>query len=350
MKLKGSLVVLSLSLMPWLAGAQIKIHNSSAVIASGVMSTNSTITNASPNVDLSDVELKLINTGDQGINTTRPIIVKTLHIDEGGIKTFSGNWEIVGSLSLVNGIIKTDNAGKLLYSGTEAIEGNDNSFIDGFLFRKGSGQLTYPIGLGNVYAPATIESAPDGEYGIRVFKPGADLTLPPNVVGSFSEHQWEINGAVNAPVSLSLNNIGNFLEDGVPVVLQASAAGGTAESLSGSANSSFVTSASNVTQSIVAIGKEVEFSLVIHDIITPYRTEFNDRLVIENIEKVSDNKVTLLDRWGVLAVQWYNYTNETEYDFTKLPPGNYVCIVEYTYPGESRRVTAKGMITILKSN
>src|SRR5688500_6719141 len=100
MKLRSSLVVLSLSLTPWVAAAQIRIHNSSAVIASGVISTNTTITNASPNADLSDVELKLMNTGDQLVNTSTPIIVKTLHIDQGGVKTFSGNWEIVGSLFL----------------------------------------------------------------------------------------------------------------------------------------------------------------------------------------------------------------------------------------------------------
>lgn len=349
MKVKRSLVIFSLSLAPLASFGQLKIHNSSAVKASGVVSTNATITNASPNVNFGDAELKLSNAGDQQINTSRPIILKDLHIDQGGIKTFSGSWEIIGSIFLTNGILKTDNAGKFLYSGTEPIEGNGNSFVDGFLFRKGSGQLTYPVGLGSVYAPVTIESAPDGEYGIRVFKPGASLTLPPNVIGSFSDHQWEINGIVNSPVSVSLNNIGNFLEGGVPVVLQASAAGGTATSLSGSASSSFVTSIDNVTQSVIAIGKEVEFSLVIHDLITPYQPQFNDKLVIENIEKVSENKVTLLDRWGMVAAQWQPFTNETDYDFTKLPPGNYICIVEYAYPGEKRTVTTKGMVTILKS-
>jgi hypothetical protein len=147
-----------------------------------------------------------------------------------------------------------------------------------------------------------------------------------------------------------LNNIGSFLDGGVPVVLQATAAGGTAESLSGAANSSFVTSIGNVSQSILALGKETEFSLVIHDMITPFRQEFNDKLVIENIDKVSGNKVKLLDRWGVVAVEWQNYTNDNNYDFSKLSPGNYICIVEYTYPGESRIVTAKGMVTILKTN
>lgn len=348
MRLRVSFVVISLCLSP-LAYGQIKIHNNSAVKGSGVISTDGGITNSSPNVNLRDAELKLLHSGDQLVNTTRAIVIKDLHVDQGGIKTFAGSWEIAGTLSLINGIIKPDNAGKLLYSGTDAIEGNESSFVDGFLFRKGSGQLTYPIGIGSVYAPATIESAPDGEYGIRVFKPVTDLTVPPNVIGSFSEHQWEINGVVNSPVSLSLNGIGDFLEGGVPVVLQASAAGGTATSLSGSANSSSVTSIDNVTQSIVAIGKEVEFSLIIHDLITPFQAGFNDKLVIENIEKVSDNKVTLLDRWGAIAVQWHNFKNEIEYDYSKLSPGNYICLIEYSYPGEVRKVTAKGMVTILKT-
>jgi hypothetical protein len=133
-------------------------------------------------------------------------------------------------------------------------------------------------------------------------------------------------------------------------VLQASSGGGASTSLSGAANNSFVTSIENVTQSVVAIGKATEFNLVIHDLITPYRPEFNDKLVIENIEKLSNNKVKLLDRWGMLVMEWRNYSNDNDYDFTRLPPGNYICIVEYTYPGEAKPVIAKGMVTILKSN
>lgn len=349
MKLSGSLIIISLSVMPWLSHGQIKIHNNSAVKASGVISTSGTITNTSSNVNLSNAELKLLNAGDQLISTSQPVLIKNLHVNHGGVKSFTGQWEITGLLSLVNGIIKTDNNGKFLYSGAEAIEGNDRSFIDGFFFRKGEGQLTYPIGSGNVYAPAIIEAAPDGEYGIRVVQPGTDFTLPPNVIGSFTGHHWEINGQVNSPVSVSLNGIGNFLEGAVPVVLQASSQGGVATSLSGSANTSFVTSIDDVTQSIIAIGKEEEFRLVIHDLITPYQPEFNDKLVIENIEKISDNKVTLLDRWGMVAVQWHNYANDNDYDFTRLPPGNYICIVEYFFPGERRKATVKAMVTILKS-
>jgi hypothetical protein len=85
--------------------------------------------------------------------------------------------------------------------------------------------------------------------------------------------------------------------------------------------------------------------------ITPFTIDDkNDKLTIENIELVAENSVKLLDRWGVVAAQWENYSNEVEYDFSKLSPGNYVCIVEFTYPGESRKAIVKGIVTILKSN
>jgi hypothetical protein len=58
--------------------------------------------------------------------------------------------------------------------------------------------------------------------------------------------------------------------------------------------------------------------------------------------------VKLLDRWGAIAVQWENYSNDSAYDFSKLSPGNYVCIVEFAYPGVSTKSTINGIVTILK--
>jgi hypothetical protein len=108
MEIKGYLVILGLSLGPCLGYGQVKIHNNSVFKSQGVISTGFTIINSSPNVDMSETELKLLNSGDQSANTAQPIIVKILQVDEGGIKTLAGNWEITGLLSLVNGVLKPD--------------------------------------------------------------------------------------------------------------------------------------------------------------------------------------------------------------------------------------------------
>ena len=62
------------------------------------------------------------------------------------------------------------------------------------------------------------------------------------------------------------------------------------------------------------------------------------------------NTVKLLDRWGSVVAEWTGFSNEIDYDFQKFSPGNYICIVEYTVPGSEKMNTAKGLVTILKSN
>ncbi|MBL7858019.1 MAG: gliding motility-associated C-terminal domain-containing protein [Cyclobacteriaceae bacterium] len=329
--------------------AQFKINANSIFKAKGTISTNALVNNASAQTNLSEAQLTLLG-GDQSVTTSQTILVSTLKIDQGGRKTLSGNWEVNGTLQLVNGIISVGNNAQLLYTGTQTTEGNNNSFVDGYFVLRGSGRKFFPIGTGNVYAPAILEASPDSEVGMRTVSGDAGVILPEGVSANFAGHYWELSDATNSPVSLSLNGLGSFLDSSRPIVLEASAPSATAQSLSGTFSGSFVTSIENATQTILVIGKAAEFSLVIHDLITPFTIDaVNDKLTIENIELTSENKVKLLDRWGVVAAEWKNYTNETEYDFSTLSPGNYVCLVEYSYPGESNRLTAKGMVTVLKT-
>jgi hypothetical protein len=133
--------------------------------------------------------------------------------------------------------------------------------------------------------------------------------------------------------------------------LESDAVGGTANSLGGSISNSFVMSNDPSTKTILAVGKGAEFALVIHDMITPYTLDqVNDKLTIENIDLTESNNVKLLDRWGLIVKEWNNYTNDDGFDFSNLSPGNYVCVVEFSYPGTSERATAKSVVTILKSN
>jgi hypothetical protein len=81
----------------------------------------------------------------------------------------------------------------------------------------------------------------------------------------------------------------------------------------------------------------------------------NDELYIENIGKFSFNKVTLLDRWGVMVKEWKNFTNfndpvnpnQNGFNFTKLSAGNYICIVEYGSEGKMNKKKSQ-MITVLQ--
>jgi hypothetical protein len=118
-----------------------------------------------------------------------------------------------------------------------------------------------------------------------------------------------------------------------------------------------ITSRKKVTKPFVAIAGSVEVDLVIHDIITPFMEDgVNDFLYVQNIDKFMVNKVTLLDRWGVPVHEWKNFTNYTDpltpnqdgYDFKKLSPGSYICIVEYG-DGETGMSKKSQMVTVLKA-
>jgi hypothetical protein len=330
--------------------AQITVKNGASFRVKGQLATNSSISNTGI-TNLEDAEV-FLNGSTQQMSTTGAVKVKDLTIAQGGTKTLIGDWEVSGTLSLINGLVKIGDDAKLRYSGTSRVEGNNGAFIDGFFYQTSGGQRFFPIGTRGTYAPAIIENAPTTEVGMRVLPGASDLpiTLPPNVIGAYTDHYWEVSGAANSVVSLSINGAESFLAASIPTVLQTGAGGGSATSLSGSYADNFVSSSDNALQPLLLIGKIAEFQLVIHDLITPYNTNVNDRLVIENLDKVEHNTVKLLDRWGVVAAEWKDYNDNVEYDFTKLSPGNYVCLVQFKYPGDNNTSTAKGMVTVIKSN
>lgn len=331
--------------------AQITVRSNSGVHARGQLTTNSSISNTGSTTDLAGVEL-ILRGGTQQLSTTSPLRIKDLTIDQGSTKTLVGNWEVTGTLSLISGVVTIGNNGKLLYSGTARPEGNSNAYINGLFFHNQGGQLFFPIGTRTVYAPAMIEHAPTGEVGMQALSAASEIpfTLPADITDAYFDHYWQLSNVVSSPVALSTNGLDTFLEAAVPVVLQGEATGGALTSLSGSVANGFITSSESASQPVLIIGKAAEFQLVIHDLITPYHVNVNDRLTIDNIEKTEHNTVRLLDRWGLTVAEWKDFTNDTEYDFTRLSPGNYVCIVEFSYPGQAKTTTAKGMVTVLKSN
>lgn len=332
---------------------QFRINTNSTVVGKGTISTNTSITNNATNTDLTLTEVFLSGTNQQA-TTTQPLIVGTLSINNGGIKDLTGNWEVTSALELTDGILRVGSGSKLVYSGTTNLSGSAQSYVDGFLFLNNTAtdrRFVYPVGISGNFLPVTLETAPAGELGIRVVAGDAGLALPAEISDYLRTWYWEATAAPNSVVSLSLNQSDAFLDGAAPVVLSADGTGAAATALGGTVVSGDVSSNAPSTQPVLALGKGVEFLLVIHDMITPYiLDDKNDRLIIDNIELTESNHVRLLDRYGVVVKEWFDYTNDNQEDFTTLSPGNYVCIVDFTYPGSESRATAKGVVTILKSN
>jgi len=341
-------------LLPLGATAQMKINANSLVAAQGMVSTNTSIINESLNADFSNAEV-FLNGGNLQASTTQPLIVSSLIINNGGIKDLSGLWEVTTALELANGILRVNSGSKLVYSGTSSVTGGSNqSYVDGFIYLNNTAtnrRFVYPVGVSGMYLPIAVEAATAGELGMRVVAGDAGFSLPAEVSDYLRGWYWEATDAPNSIVSLSLNNASSFLGSSAPMVLAGDATGGSATALGGTPTGSDVTSVDPSAQPIMTIGKGVEFNLVIHDMITPYiQDAVNDKLFIENIELTESNRVKLMDRYGVVVREWTDYNNDIDEDFSTLSPGNYVCLVEFVYPGSSSHASAKGVVTVLKSN
>jgi hypothetical protein len=135
--------------------------------------------------------------------------------------------------------------------------------------------------------------------------------------------------------------------------MEAATTGSTATNLRYfSVDDTQVTSLDGVTNPIIAIGSIREITLKVRDLITPFLLDGeNDKLYIEQIDAFDFNTVTLLDRWGVVVKRWEKYTNEVQYDFSQLGPGNYIVIVEYGSLAEGATMQkVSQMVTVLKTN
>ena len=335
------------------SGTQLQVSQDTPIL----IQTPNNIANNSAGADLSKAKLTFdLTGGTQSI--TGNFNLTALLISAGGVKTINNTITVTDNIAFTLGIVAPSSGGKLLYTGADdgLTGGNNSSYYDGIFYSSGSGSRTFPIGTAGIFSPVTFEGV-SGETGVRVRGENAALTVDGvEITAVDQERYWEITtdpSLVNSKATLSLNGLDAFVStEGSTTIVQAGNTGAQAINLgnSSSSNTSSVTTRGNVTASILAIGKEKQIIVKVHDLITPFGSNgVNDQLYIENIEKFDHNKVTLLDRWGVLVREWKNFTNEDPYDYSKLGPGNYICVVEYGNENSSTSAIEQ-MVTVLKTN
>jgi hypothetical protein len=340
--------------------AQLTIGSGSTVKLKGEVSVRSSINNSSTQTDVSAAHIMLSGT-NQTLTTTTPLSVGVLVVDGGGTKTTNGDWTITQELTFTAGIL-TPGSGKILYTGSATLSGNATSFVNGMLFQRGSGTRFYPIGAGTTYAPMAFGNIQDGatEIGVRVFTSGPSLDLPLDVNAIANNRYWEVDatgsGFQGSGVSLYVPGSSIDAAQRLVVVEADNTNGATAVNLGGGISDDFVVSFQPVTRPILTIGIAETVNLRINDLITPYNLDgINDNLRIVNIEYTVENTVTIIDRWGVPVKTWNNFRNyddssPDDFDFTRLSPGNYICILEYKLTAESPKEKLTQMITVLKGN
>lgn len=352
--------LLCLFLLPWASRAQVIISSGTQLQASQgtkiIFQTPNDISNNSTNADFSNATLSFnLIGGTQGISGSFTLF--SLQTNANGVKTLNNTITVTDNIAFSGGIVTPKGNGKLLFTGSDSglTGGSNDSYCDGIFYSSGSGRRTFPIGAGGIFAPLVFESV-TGETGVAIKKENAALSFDGvEITDVDQDRYWQITtdpSLVNSAVTLSLNGLDAFINsDGSTAVVQSSSVGGQAVNLSSaSLDASTVTSRSNVTASILTIGKEKQVIVKVHDLITPFGSSgVNDQLFIENIEKFDHNKVTLLDRWGVQVKAWKNFTNEDPYDYSRLGPGNYICVVEYgNTDGPTRSI--EQMVSVLKTN
>jgi hypothetical protein len=358
MRISVTLILITLTLP---VSAQLTIGAGSEVVVKGDLTVNSSITSNSRVADFTNASVILSGT-IQSLNANFPLTLKRLTINGGGVKTLEGQWTVSEKLTLESGIIQPGATAKLIYTGAETLTGSTTAYINGELFQQGTGTRFYPIGVGSTYMPASFNNV-TGLMSVQGFASGATLTLPENISAIASNRYWQLStesgtlSATNASLFVPGSSIDASLR---LVVVQADNANGAdAINLQGAVTEDFVTSFSEVTKPVLTLGVSEEVDIRIHDLITPFNEDLvNDQLKILNIEYVFTSKVTLLDRWGVPVNEWKdfrNYDHPTNpnndgYDFTKLSPGNYICVLEYQLTADSPKEKISQMITVLKGN
>lgn len=342
--------------------AQTTISTGSEVKVKGLVSANGLLVNNSDKLDVTEAQITLTGT-NQTLSTTAPLAIQGMIVEGGGTKTLKGDWTVTNNLTLTQGILTTL-TGKILYSGTTTLSGTTDSYITGLLYQRGTGTRFYPIGAGTTYMPMSLNGVQENaiEIGVEGFTSGANLTLPLDLSAIASNRYWEVTPSgtfSGSTVSLYVPGASIDAASKLVAVEGENANSGTAVNLGGGINGDFVTSFTPATQPILTIGIAESVDLKIMDLITPFNSDnINDKLKIVNIEYTFENKVTLLDRWGVPVREWKNFRNFDDptnpntdtFDFTKLSPGNYICVLEYTLSADAPKEKLNQMISVLKAN
>jgi gliding motility-associated-like protein len=245
-----------------------------------------------------------------------------LTISGGGDKIILADMSIEGELILINGIIKQQNNSKVTFTSAASFTGaSDASHIQTPIVWQGAGTKVFPIGNGQSYLPVTLTNVEGASTLIQVegiedatsFIPGNDLQEV------FNNRYWRVealNGSLaSSKIELPMQALPTPYSNRF-VVAQASTVQSQFSSLGqsqvrGTSSSGFLSSSLPPSLPIIALGVAVELpdGLLVYNAISPNMDDKNDYLIIGNIDKYPENKVSIFNRWGDLVFEQKNYDN-----------------------------------------
>jgi len=148
-------------------GQVISITSGTRVTITGPASNNGTILNEgtlSVSGDWRNIQTYLSQNGKFVLNGVTAQIIDhngqnfyTLELASGGIKTFVSDIEVINELILVSGVAEVANERTfLLREGGFVTGGSGQSYINGAFVNSGTGDLFFPIGTEDIYAPVRL--------------------------------------------------------------------------------------------------------------------------------------------------------------------------------------------------
>jgi hypothetical protein len=352
-------------LLPVCGQAQLVVSSGTQLAASGnppvMIQLPGNIENNSE-FDFATVDLNLLLNGFSQQTISGPFTISNLRLSGQGRKILDGNLTITNQINFESSVIQVDEDSKLLFTGPFdgiTVSGTPGeSYVDGIIFQSGTGNRRFPVGFSDLFAPFFFSDVrTENEIGVAVFREDAALRFEDEIIEVDGSKYWMIYSddisAIDSKIQVT--HTGNTLtREGTTVVVEADAISGTAVNLdNASEGNTLITSARKVTRPIISLGKVSEITPKIHNLITPFGSKDrlnNKSLYIHHLGSYESNKVSLLDRWGVVQHSWTNYDNDNpNYDFGKLTPGSYIVILECT-DRNGKTTKLSQMITVLKTN
>ncbi len=243
---------------------------------------------------------------DQVINHNAQSIEK-LVISGGGKKQFLADIFIQSELTLVDGILESQNGARIVMDAGVVIGGgSDNSHILGPVERRGAGQWLYPIGNGTQYLPVVIASVSDASaFGIvSLHEITTEVLTTDATLGDISNQRYyelSSSGSLASSTITVSYNYEDLPGDPLDFAIAASnAATGPYSNLNSGAPTFKYYAAATVSKD-----KTIE----IFNAVSVGSDGKNDFMTIRNIEFYPNNKLIIVNRWGDRVFEVSGYDN-----------------------------------------
>ena len=259
-----------------------------------------------------------------------------------GPKNITDDLTIAGTLDFTQSsiLVVAEEARLTLGQGVLIAGTGDQGYVDGRVFRNGTGDLFFPLGSEGKYLPATLVDVIGDEptVAMHAVSERPSQTIGENLNEIVVDHYWILNadqsysgGFLTVPYETDSTHL---------VIAQATSADGLFNTIGsrekvGDLTSGNITSEANAVGPYFTLARAPETKplppLKVVNVLTPMQDGKHDYLRIENIELYPDNTVEVFDRHGNKVFSIKNYNNRDRVFrgdpnvglYGTLPDGNY---------------------------